>query len=498
MENESKKVSIISIVIILVGVLACGFGLYMLLGGKSDKSLFISTLEKMPGDYDALSNLSPKMLSQKIIDNDSNLKLSATLNSKKVETNESFALESLISKKGSVYLKVSNEIDKTFVESLLKDKSSYISFDGSNNVYEKKLDEEELPISNENFEKVLTFISKYQNLFDSALKYTSEEIKNFVNDKELKTEDATISLGGKDTKTKKISLSVSERDVLTIVKNLYNKISNDKDFKDLLDLLNSFSNSGISGNFDIKTILDNYNMMLENADSSKEVLVFSVYRKGNEAVSERVSIKFEGTSVDLIADTYKDSDGNDTFEFRVASAGFTALKFVVTKIDSNKTVVNANYLSFINIRMDVESYDDRYNIILEPSSSFGDSSELGTISLGLKEVKKNENYEFNFSSNINGSDIKLNGNIISTKDEPSMDISNSVDYEQMSDEEKEKISSMLERIIPFDSFNSIFGSDSDFENDDSSSDFDFDFDFDIENDDSDFDFSSDLDSNDEI
>ena len=283
----------------------------------------------------------------------------------------------------------------------LLDNSAYVSFkddydklirydaEGLNDFFtyydNMKLSQEDLSYINKAFKKILVDSIDYNDFVKSS---------------------TTITLNGKNTKVTKLSYDMTYQRGINIVNNVIDGTLNDSK---LLEILSR--NVGISVD-EVKSGLSSLKVTDTGSYSNDEKIIFDIYTEGFKN-------SFVGMDIQGIVQVRKNND-NITID---AGMGDEKLNIVIRNLS-----------------------DESYTI--EFTSNIDGEVFNGSIALTSKEIEKNVfegNVKFDF--NYNGSTFSIASNFnekigVSVAD---IDVSNSIDYDSITEEEYNQIS---EKILP--------------------------------------------------
>lgn len=244
-----------------------------------------------------------------------------------------------------------------------------------------------LPIEELSNETDIDMDKVYDSILNSLDQYFTES-KFVIGSKE-------IFINGKQEKTQMISVTLTEVDIIDLMKLIYNNLEtviDNENFKEIKDSLNEIDTSSLDPIlFEYNVYLKGYNVLKQELIFKEEEMNFSVSFEGEK---DNISFDIKENDVSYITGTITE----DTISFKSA---------------------DGNYSGTIKITND----------------EITDNS-----------IKENINYEINIVNN--GVNIKLEGNLVeevnNKTDIPNIDISKSVSIDELSYED---INNMFNEIL---------------------------------------------------
>lgn len=444
--NKKIKTILIAIFIIL-GIAALGTGIFLLVkssSGKTDRELLSSSLKFDTGNLFEKSELSIDDLDFKL-STDTSVTVSGETASivgdlyykaqeaygkvkiNSLATKETMTLQAVL-KDFKLYHKVDEKYSKFYYVDLKEYAESFDELLSSN---------ADMNITDDQIETL-----------NNVVKYFFDSIDESIKDEDIKTTEEVITLGGKEIKTKKISVEFTQKDLLNIAKRFTNKIKDDKDVNSLIEEIAK------EVNIDYNELINNLDELISQADDKENVLVYSINVDGDDVVSTVISIDIDSEespiSFKITLNNYENSNGYDSYEAYLTVSGVKLLTFKLDGISKTKYNLSLDMVSMIKVEGTCEVKDDSnfsLNMTVSASDAVmgGDSitmKELLTLNLEMKETKADEEYEFNFdiTSKYDEIDISIsskNTMVVGGIDIPQVDLSGSADISKMTDKEKE-------------------------------------------------------------
>jgi hypothetical protein len=312
-----------------------------------------------------------------------------------------------------------------------------------NNAYISLKDDFDKLIKIEGVDLGEVFSSTSSTLSESDIKYLVKAYKDILIDSldmnDFVKSSATITLNGKDTKVNKLTYDMTSERATKLVNNIIDGTLKDSKLLDILSKATGSSVDELKSELSSSKITDN--------SSSTEVITFDIYTKG-------FNNEFVGMDIQGIIEIRKNDD-NLTIE---AGIGTEKISLVIKSMSDDSCVIELN-------------------------SNITGAEFSGSLSITSREISSNV-YEGSviFSLNYEGSTLNITSNFKEQLgvDIANVDVSNAVNYENLTDEDMNKISekilskiedSKLYQLIENLSFNSNYDYNYDYDFDDYDLDF---------------------------
>ena len=451
----SKKVKNILIVLcVVIGIAFISIGMVFVLK-PSDKEIFVESFKK---NFSNIRNVGKdNVLSLGNISNlKEDLKLKLTTDTS-MESNLDTA-----SIKGDFYLDSSAEklyttfdiasnLEKYSIEAILKDSKLYHMV---KDVYSKYY-YTEVNLSNDaDIEMDVNFTV----IFD----YFEEAVIEHVDDDNLTLEDKKITLGDDDFSTKKYTVNFTQKDVISILKSVSDKI---KANKELYDYLSEMFTAVMSGN-SLDGYISSLDELLENSDDTDTFVSYVMYLDGKDVISNEVAITIpsEENTITLrfTINSYENKDGYNNFEIFLSAMGIKVFSLQILGTSDVKSDISMNILNSIYFDGTLESSSSKFNLVLngtmpgveedEELSSSNGTIEFLNLDLLMEEVVKNKEYNINLILDLS-TDVTVNINSVNKlvigEEVPNIDVSNSADILQMTDAELEVFNKIFGNLLDY-------------------------------------------------
>ena len=246
-----------------------------------------------------------------------------------------------------------------------------------------------------------------ENIDDEILYQTInkiiETLKEYLTEDKFISSNEVISVDNKDTKVRKISISFTEKDLSDIGTNLYTKIYNDE------ELLKKIATEDLTID-DIKNNIQDLIKELSSYNSNNNVITYDIYLKNRNILKQE--FKYEDITIIM------DSDNEDKYDLT---------------IKNKEELIGTGYITEDTIELDINYNDSKMNIIYSISK---DNQNKGNIKV---------------TSTAYGSEfvIDLNYEIKDDFQLPKLDVSNAKSFEDITDEEQNKIiEGLFSQIFP--------------------------------------------------
>ncbi len=451
----SKKVKNILIVLcVVIGIAFISIGMVFVLK-PSDKEIFVESFKK---NFSNIRNVGKdNVLSLGNISNlKEDLKLKLTTDTS-MESNLDTA-----SIKGDFYLDSSAEklyttfdiasnLEKYSIEAILKDSKLYHMV---KDVYSKYY-YTEVNLSNDaDIEMDVNFTV----IFD----YFEEAVIEHVDDDNLTLEDKKITLGDDDFSTKKYTVNFTQKDVISILKSVSDKI---KANKELYDYLSEMFTAVMSGN-SLDGYISSLDELLENSDDTDTFVSYVMYLDGKDVISNEVAITIpsEENTITLrfTINSYENKDGYNNFEIYLSAMGIKVFSLQILGTSDVKSDISMNILNSIYFDGTLESSSSKFNLVLngtmpgveedEELSSSNGTIEFLNLDLLMEEVVKNKEYNINLILDLSTDEtVNINSvnKLVIGEEVPNIDVSNSADILQMTDAELEVFNKIFGNLLDY-------------------------------------------------
>ena len=451
----SKKVKNILIVLcVVIGIAFISIGMVFVLK-PSDKEIFVESFKK---NFSNIRNVGKdNVLSLGNISNlKEDLKLKLTTDTS-MESNLDTA-----SIKGDFYLDSSAEklyttfdiasnLEKYSIEAILKDSKLYHMV---KDVYSKYY-YTEVNLSNDaDIEMDVNFTV----IFD----YFEEAVIEHVDDDNLTLEDKKITLGDDDFSTKKYTVNFTQKDVISILKSVSDKI---KANKELYDYLSEMFTAVMSGN-SLDGYISSLDGLLKNSDNTHTFVSYVMYLDGKDVISNEVAITIpsEENTITLrfTINSYENKDGYNNFEIYLSAMGIKVFSLQILGTSDVKSDISMNILNSIYFDGTLESSSSKFNLVLngtmpgveedEELSSSNGTIEFLNLDLLMEEVVKNKEYNINLILDLSTDEtVNINSvnKLVIGEEVPNIDVSNSADILQMTDAELEVFNKIFGNLLDY-------------------------------------------------
>ena len=431
-EIKKSKKKILPIVLSIIILVLIGILIFVTLYIRDSKVILSQNISKLYNSL--LENKEENSTLKAILNNDkvsieSNMEINLDDESgsfdgfDNLEFNYSY-IEDKQAKKG--YLDFESFItDEEFInlDSLLQDNKLYINLkDITENYY--FLDYEFVSLlSNKNNNDIKEILDIFKNNI----------IKN-INDDNLTTENVTIKVDNKDTKTRKISFVITDKLINTIVGDSFVEIQNSESAKESLKNFLDVDDS------EIDELISN---TLRQIDESNEYtmptsqIIYNMYIKGlNKTVKQEIIIEDS---------TFEFYEYDETKEFNILSNSQNILGLKI--IGSNNEGQITGIFSGLSITGSYKTGNIELTLAPEGTANSGNEINLNIIT-DSKEISKNEEYQntlnLNFEVLTNNSkvfDFSLNtiSNIKVGDEVPDIDVEGARNINTITEEEQAEI-----------------------------------------------------------
>ena len=436
-DKKPKKINTIIIgVITSIFIIALGIGVFIYFNTNS-KLILSKSITKLYDNFlnsNNTNNIVSKILQNNNVEVDSNvdIKIKDSTDSLSGIENINFDykyIEDKENEKGSLFIdsKINNE-DFICLESLMKDNKVYYKIKDIMDTYY---------YSNYEFISMLN-----DNNSTEDMKYVLDIVKNSIvksiDDNDLEKSDTQIKIDNKDTNVKKVSLKITTDLVKKIINNSIDNIKNDNKAMDILSKVLEKDKGEVTTYLDL---IVSTSSQIDNSDLKDEVIVYNMYVKGLNT-----TVKHE-----LVIENFKMQyyDYEDVHEISMSSEGIKILSLKFEGNESGKIsgsmllsiAVNGEY-SKDGIKLNLKSIDNSTEIDLDIKNNSEDT---------------NNDEEYNFDTNIKMSikeqqeeiinvEVTTKGTLRSGKKVEDIDVSDSKNIDEVSEEELNELQEKIQNI----------------------------------------------------
>ena len=283
--------------------------------------------------------------------------------------------------------------------------------------------------------------------YSNILELTKEEVERLANhleksilkdvpNKDIKKSSETIKVDNKDTKTTKVSLKISDKRQNEIIINFLEEISNDSDSIKILQKIDKSITKQ-----SIEEIVDS--LKKKTTLSTVSGIELSFYIKGfnNLVRTEIAAYSNDNANVNMhmFVDVYKNKNKNEvtSLEYHLDEEVYS---FEIEQINDSKSKIIAKQDGVVVITGEVNETNKASEILLEMPAQ--------NISIKIKEttVKENEKYiiEFNFIEKTSMTSFDSTNTLTIGEEIPEVNVDGAISFEEMTDEDYEKISKYFE------------------------------------------------------
>ena len=436
----SKKVRNILITsLLVVGVVVLSVGIYFIVK-PSDKEIFVDAFKRNMSNFTSVDGDASSVFGKIFeLKEDLNVKFSTDST---LEANGEY-----LTAEGDFYVNNSNQ-------------NAYFNFDLFNN--DERLGLEAFLDESRFYHKIKDVYSRFyyidlESLEDSSIDsdadfsllfdYLQDVVISHITEENVTKTDKTITLDGVSFDTKKYTVSFSEKDIYEILRDYVVKIKNDKVLQDAFSTV--FAESGLNLSFDgLITSLDEY---VDLANDEKMVFRYSMYLDGNEVLSNEFSIPIESDEVELTLkltiNSYENSSGFENVEIYLSSLGIQMFSFEIKGVSSSESQISVDYMNMMTFTGTLQSTDTNLSFAMDGSINV--SQEDGSVikekvfnmNFNVDEIVEYKEYDMNLVFDFSYEDQKMvmdsNCKFLLDEQMPEIDLSDSADISEMTDEEKE-------------------------------------------------------------
>lgn len=449
---KKKVKNILVIGLLIIGVIAICVGVFFLIM-PSDKDVFTDALKQNVNNIKDMSMVGSDSEGIFTLKKDLKVKLSTDT---KLTAGDNFG-----SLDGELYvdsylkeiygnLTTTGSGDKNFsIEAVLKDSKLYHKIkDVYSKFYYTDIDLSSLTGGTTVNTNVDTMV-----VFD----YLQEAISKQLDKVEITKEDKTLTLDGDSINTKKYSAAFTEKDLYEILKNTLDKVNDNKDLREAL--ASTFAE--LDTEFNFGEVINQLDELIKNADTEKTLLTYSICLDGKKVISNdfAISMEVEGTkaTIRLVINSYENKNGFDNLDLYVSAMGIKIVNLEVRGKSEIKSEFSLNIANTFDISGTVESTDTKFDLSIKAymteggalfgSDESGEKQEVFSMNLSSLEVAKDKEYDVNLELNMNIDDeefnIKSTNKLVVVDKIPEIDLSDSAEISEMTEEEKKVYDSLF-------------------------------------------------------
>ncbi len=275
--------------------------------------------------------------------------------------------------------------------------------------------------------------------------YLKEAILDNLKDSDFTSEKKTIELDGKDYDTKKITLNITEKKLLEIMRTFFKKVEKDDNLKKALEKVLTADNSSTNFNEALKELDDEINT------ASDEILfTYELYVYGkDEAVKQVITVaaEEEANVVIMTLNSYENKNGFNNYELTVGTKDQSYFTATVKGTSKTKSDVKVDIMAMFVLSGTYEITDKSATLDINITVM---NQECGSIKYTLNTVTENKEYEMNLEATIDVETFKLTissaNKIYLGEEMPEVDVTGSKPVEEISEEEQNKLMELMEEI----------------------------------------------------
>lgn len=423
---------IIGVVLVVVGIIL----LLVLSPKKTNKELYTEAVQKSLGFF---GNNSKEEYSEMIDDlkekfNSDIYKVIVTGNSTQEEASSSNGQIELYFGKNQLYSKITsmdNDVLKE-VEAILKEKIAYIKV---NEIADKYFYVD--------LEEILKQVNTNDNsgITEKVLNYLVESFKDAIDNKNVVNEKEEITINNNIYNATKYSYSFDGISLYNAINSFAKKIKNDKEIFNEISKILKDSLKDYVDDTTFNLTQDDFNQMIDQLlESVKDVqsfgnlLTYSVYTYKDDVISRQITISIpseQGSVPIRIADFIMTDSGKFYYKASISAMGMEVVKFEVKQ--TNDTTYNISVTSSNQelLKGTLINNDSSISLVIEPTNEYSGNSKL-EFNYDKKEMTGSISIQQEFEK------TSINFSIEKIDEFPEVDLSNSVPYTEMTEEEKEK------------------------------------------------------------
>lgn len=351
--------------------------------------------------------------------------------------------------KDQFYLKMdASSNDKTInLESMLKDSKIYVSMKNilSKVYYIDGLDE--LLAGSKNVTE--------NTLFNKVVNYLVESFKDVIKEEDVKVDKTEININGKSYKANQYGYTFSGNTLYDVVKSFIEKVKNDKT---IIEEINKVvKDSGLleqyGGDFNISR--DDFSSLLDqalNAASSLKELgnlaTITVYMYDDEPISRQISVNIPSGQGNMnVPISIADFKAENYYKLSISSMGMEVYKLEIKGKNDKSGTISFSAMGEEIVKGTYKNEDGNYEFKIESASS----EQEGAYIL----IKINKNGTGSIEAKSDSSNASITYEIEEVSEIPDMDVSNSVSFEEMTEEDKEILQRFLNPVVYINEKNSI-------------------------------------------
>ncbi len=434
------------IIATILGVILLVVGAILVLTSgskKTNKELYTEAVQKSLGLFKASDSEKTDSDAEKAIE-DIIEKLEKdiykiTINGKFTEGEAGFtnANSEIYIGKNKFYLKATANMNDNIynLEGMLKDNKFYIGMKG---ILEKVY----------YLDNIGDFFSKVSSvgnndLFDKVVKYLKESLEDAIKEDNIKVDTDELTIDGKTYKTKTYGYTFTGNTIYDVVVSFVNKIKNDdsiyNDINKLLEELGGLFEVNEEMSFskeDLKNALDQVPELVKGLKDLGNLATYTVHLSDEDVISRQITINIKQEEMNLsikLAD-YK----VDNYYKIVASAmGQEMFNAVVKEQSKTNSTISVSVMGQEILTGYMSNNNGNFELSLE---TVGDLTSGAKI---LIKINNNGTGTIDITSS-DDSKLSIDYKIEKVDEVPEMDITDSLPFEEMTEEDKE----ILERFNP--------------------------------------------------
>lgn len=459
-----NKKKIISFVILIVGIVCLGAGICMnLFFTTTKKGMFTNALTQsmeniIPGVQELANSLAPT----KAFSYDKNTPVTLVTDTSLVNYDETISLKGnmivdVANTKGYGNLSVGIDNASALLEMYIQDTRLYFKVKNAfKKFYYMDMEEDSTIESSADYEELEKLLSEVftEEEVDKILDYLKESIVNNITEDNFIEEEVELQLGGSTFETTKLTLDITDKLVADIMVDFLTSVKND------MKLVNAFNKLGQmlydyladdeeeAEKFDAVELIDEKIAKFKEETSVEVLCSYSMYLENKKNVLRHEFVmpsKDENTEDSkIILNGYQNSNKYNNYELMLLSGNseIVVIKLIGTAANTKSIVVNVVGQTVVTGKyeqsnskcsIELEMADDTEKISLAYLYEIVEADKEVRFDLELSAASLNEVYLELSSKNT----ITVGGTI------PSVDISNSDSYENITQEELDAVANIF-------------------------------------------------------
>jgi len=439
---------------------------------KSNKEVFTDALENALGlNIDGEANLENKIneITTAVRDNiyKINLDVETTMDEAGVEKANAEIYFGKNELYGKLYTMINDEVKN--VEGLYRDNKVYFTVKDVLSKYYyidivEKMNELENNIS-------IQDIVKYEKIAENLLTYLKDSLLDAIKEEDIIKSDEKIAINSKDYSSTKYEYSITGNTLYNVIEKFLNKVKNDKDLKELAEVvvknivnLKNKKMIAVNDKFEYNDEYDDLDDYDEEYDDAyDEIANIDFDELVNQLLKEAQEAKNIGEIAKIIVYTYKDNTistqimvnatlGEQSIPMKVSFDNVIENGLAYRKITFSQAEMEAGYL-LIN-QTSKTNYDIKLVVMMQEMFSGNVTIDGNNMSLNLKtsnalplslsvvaDIKEDHG---TIKLESEGTVVNITFSYEEVSSFPDIDLSNSVSYNEMTDEEKEMVSDIFD------------------------------------------------------